>query len=267
MSRSIAVVTPENIVINYPLAGSASRLIAGTVDLAIQVALMILVSQAGRMVLAVRAISADLASLLSAVRIIFTFSVLLVYPTLFEMLWGGQTPGKRLFGLRAIRDGGYPINLTSSLIRNVLRLVDFGIAPLPGGSGLILFGMPGLVSIILSSQNKRIGDYAAGSIVILDSPASRLNLRTAPRLSARAAAMAPTLQGIDRVTPGEYRLLRRFVERRSEMEPMAQAGLAERLVKPLLLRVVAPEPLNYQLEYADLAEAIERRYADERGIL
>ena len=98
------------------------------------------------------------------------------YYGVLEGLWG-RSLGKRLLGLRVIRDGGYPINLTSSAIRNVLRFLDLGVLPAPP---LLLYGLPGLISIFLSPQYKRLGDWAAGTLVIVESGISPFNaLRSA----------------------------------------------------------------------------------------
>ena len=75
---------------------------------------------------------------------------------LFETIWNGQTPGKRAFGLRVVRDGGYPITFYASAIRNLIRIADF----LPFGFAA------GALTIFLQSEYKRLGDLVAGTIVI-----------------------------------------------------------------------------------------------------
>ena len=113
MSRTITVITPENITITYRLAGVASRFIALVIDLVIQALLILIIA------LVIGRLSAlpVFGGLFSAAGFIALFLVIFVYKVFFEMMWGGKTPGKRILGLRVIREGGYPINLTSSAVR------------------------------------------------------------------------------------------------------------------------------------------------------
>ena len=156
---------------------------AVVVDLLIQIGTAILVMLGIQTVVGGGAHSGvGLASLVSTVGIVFVGIILpFAYAIFFEMLWGGRTPGKRLFGLRAVRDGGYPITLLSSVIRNILRIIDFGIVPL--ATPLVLFGLPGLVCMFLSPTYKRIGDYAAGTVVVVEG--SGITIDTSPNGSLR----------------------------------------------------------------------------------
>jgi uncharacterized RDD family membrane protein YckC len=262
MSRTITVVTPENITVTYQVAGLASRFMATVVDLCIQALLILsrVVGHGGG-----HGISAG--SLISAVGIIVLFLILLAYAIFFEMVWGGRTPGKRLFGLRVIRDGGYPIHFLASAIRNILRFIDFGIVPLPGPP-LVLCGLPGLLTIFFSPTYKRIGDYAAGTLVIVEAGASPFSTRRASAvLPAEVVTLLPYVRNLDRLMPEEYRMLRRFTARRRELEMVVQAAIGERLAVPLMQKLEIEAPIRFQLQYADLLEAIERRYAEERGVL
>lgn len=267
MTRTIAVVTPENVEVTYELAGFASRFLATLVDLVIQFFLILAASQAFSLASQAR-IGSILAGLISALGIVLAFLLLFGYATFFEMVWGGRTPGKRLFSLRVIRDGGYPIDMASSCLRNVLRFIDFGIVPLSLSSALVLCGLPGMFTIFFSRQYKRIGDYAAGTLVIVDSGSSPYGFRShemAP--SPSVAAFMPLIRNLDRLDTADYQALRRFVTRRSELDLPAQAGLGARLGGDIAAKLEIPVPIAYQLQYADLLEAIERRYAEERGVL
>lgn len=261
MSRTITIVTPENVPVTYQLAGVASRFMATVVDLLLQVVSMALV-----VMLINRFHSGGIAlgSFVSAVGIVVAFLLIpFGYAILFEMLWGGRTPGKRLFGLRVIRDGGYPINLVSSALRNLLRFIDFGIAP-----PIVLCGLPGLLCIFCSPTYKRIGDYAAGTLVVVEGGLSPLDTGgTTQALSPGAAPFLTAVRNVDRLTPAQYRVLRRFTSRRQTMELVVQAALGEKLARPLMQQLQIDVPIYYQVQYADLLEAIERCYAEEHGIL
>ena len=92
-----------------------------------------------------------------AVMIIMQFVVLWGYYLLFEGLRDGQTPGKRMLGLRAVRDGGYSVGFSASAIRNLLRFVD--LQPL-------FTYLVGITSVAVSKSGKRLGDLVAGTIVV-----------------------------------------------------------------------------------------------------
>lgn len=267
MSRTVSIITPENIRVTYQLAGIASRFMATLVDLLLQFLLSVLVFMGIRLGAGAEALGGmGLGSLLSAVGLITLYLIWFAYALFFEAFWNGRTPGKRLFGLRVIRDGGYPITFIASATRNILRFADFGIFPF-SGAPVILCGLPGLLSIFLSSQYKRIGDYAAGTLVIIEKGLNPLGEGNHAPLTPAAAAYAPYLRNLDRLTAEEHRLLRRFVARRKDLEIPIQAALGEKIARHLLPRLEMEVPIQFQLQYADLLEAIERRYTEEQGVL
>ena len=100
------------------------------------------------------------------------------YFTLFEMLWRGQTPGKRRVGLRVIREGGYPLNFGASFLRNLLRIVDF----LPFGYAV------GVTVAVLGSRWQRLGDLAARTWVVREHPEGTDRLHIEPDSDRRLAA-------------------------------------------------------------------------------
>ena len=88
--------------------------------------------------------------------LILWFALEWFYPVLFELLPGGATPGKRAFGLRVVMDSGLPLTPAASLLRNLLRSADF----LPLAYGL------GLAAMLMRADFKRLGDIAAGTLVV-----------------------------------------------------------------------------------------------------
>ena len=133
MSREILVVTPENIEIEYELAGIGSRFLANLLDSFLQIAIyagiwIVVGIVAGILTLAAstvaRSFGAFFAGTGMAFALIAGFLVLWGYYIYFETVWNGQTPGKRQLGLRVIRDGGYPINIYAAIVRNLLRVMD-----------------------------------------------------------------------------------------------------------------------------------------------
>ena len=131
---------------------------------------------------------------------------------------------------------------------------------------LVLFGLPGLVCIFFSPTYKRIGDYLAGTIVVQEEAMSPLGKSVLPTLTPEAAFFLPYLRHLERITAEEYAAVRRFVARRRELETIVQASLGERLARPLMEKLEIHAPIQVQLQYADLLEALERRYAEENRL-
>lgn len=88
--------------------------------------------------------------------LILLFAIEWLYPVLFEVLWRGQTPGKKALGIAVINDDLTPVTLGTSMIRNLLRTVDF----------LPFFYLAGLVAMVSNRRFQRLGDLAAGTLVI-----------------------------------------------------------------------------------------------------
>lgn len=268
-ARTISVITPENVEVNYQLAGVITRSMALIVDLVIQALLLLCVVW---FLNVTSHIGFGLNHILTFIGLIASFCVLLVYNIFFELMWGGRTPGKRLFRLRVLRDGGYPINLISSCIRNILRFIDLGILIAPSANATcILFGTPGLVCVVCSPLYKRIGDYAAGTIVIHEqtSVLAQWDVPSAqdvPRTGG-IGDILPKVSNIDRVTPHDYQAIRRFTARRAALEPIVQAAVAEAIARPLLIRMEIKVTIGHQIQYADVLAAIEQRYVEENGLL
>lgn len=262
MQREVALLTPENIYVRYRVAGLASRFLARLIDVLIQFLLLVVVN--GLLLLVQKRLNVlhlGLADISDAIAALLVFAIVFVYAVFFEMLWGGRTPGKRLLGLRVVRDGGRPITLLASVIRNALLFVDLGILP-----PIYVVGFPAFLFLFLSPSCKRIGDYAAGTLVIVEEDLT-LAANTQPTVSKEVERFMGVVKNLDRLTPEEYQLIRRFLARRETMSLAAFAGTADGLARPLLAKLEIDTPIYYQLQFAHLLEAIVRRYADERGLL
>src|SRR5918999_3469839 len=139
------IATPEGVELELVLAGLASRFIAEIVDAALIVlAVLVLIAAA-----AIAGGTAGLVILSLAVGGLMLISV--VYHVAFEVLAAGRTPGKRANGLRVVMDGGEPVGLRASAVRNLVRLLE----------GPPLFYVPAIVAILATRRNQRLGDLAA----------------------------------------------------------------------------------------------------------
>ena len=249
MSRQIQVITPENIPITLELAGLGTRFGAFLVDFFIQVVTVIALSLLTLILTLVAAtVTTPLAPFFPAIAILGSFSTMFGYFMVFEALWNGQTPGKRLFGLRVVRDGGYPIGFFAATARNLVRIADF----LP-----IFYGV-GSLSLFFSPEHKRLGDFVAGTIVIKEHTPPSIQFINKKDLQRFGAAVWPEngRHPADELNTDEIALLRRFAIRRWQMTSDDSERLAYRLMVPLVERLEIRFDSNSAPRYADLLSTI-----------
>ncbi|MBV8374175.1 MAG: RDD family protein [Candidatus Eremiobacteraeota bacterium] len=222
MDRSVDVRTPESIALRYELAGLGSRFLALVIDQAVQLVLIALIVvgllSTGLGVTVAGARTA--AAIELALTVFLIFAIFFGYFVYFETAWNGQTPGKRALGIRVVRDGGYPLDFGAALVRNIVRLGEIGLG----------YYAISAVSMLLSKENKRLGDFAAGTIVVREG-----ELSYAPRSSGAQAQpdYAPTLY----LSGSERAVIKRFLERRDTLEAQKRSELARRLANRVRDRV------------------------------
>jgi uncharacterized RDD family membrane protein YckC len=225
----VRIETPEGVDLDLRLAGLGSRFVATLIDLLIQGSVVI---GAGLALVGVEIFAEDsvASGIGAAVFSIVLFLVILGYDILFEVLASGRTPGKRWTGLRVVRTGGQPVRFLTSAIRNLLRLVDV----LPFGY------LVGAVAILVTPRNQRLGDVAAGTLVVRERVGEA---RTGtPRPVAPAAFEAALAWDVSGVTREELSAVRRFLERREGLTPEARRHLATTLARQLRPKVAgAPD--------------------------
>ena len=154
----LTIDTPEQVHLEFMLAGIGSRFMATLLDGIIQIILGIAIS-----LLTVWVASAPLGRLaerwIVALSILAAFVLYWGYYAIFESVWKGQTPGKRWAGIRVIKDSGRPITPFEAAARNLVRIVDF----MPS------FYAFGLVTMLLNDKHRRLGDFVAGTLVVHES--------------------------------------------------------------------------------------------------
>jgi uncharacterized RDD family membrane protein YckC len=234
----VTIVTPEGVSLELTLAGLGSRGVGAIVDALIKFALMIatIAFAFGGVGVLDPGTRGDVdpgstAVLGVAIGILILFVINFIYDVLFETLGSGRTPGKRVAGTRVVLAGGAPVRFLPSAIRNMVRLVDY----------LPFFYGVGIVSILATSKNQRLGDLAAGTLVVRDPK------DPAPRWAAALPQPAPEVAGWDvsAVAPEELSTVRSFLERRYALTEEARGRLAWELSSRLKPRVSgAPENLH-----------------------
>lgn len=223
-AQTVDVETPELVVLTYTVAGVGSRVAAALIDYGIcllgyATVLIGLTSLGARTGFGDAARSAAWAG---ALLYLLLFAILWGYYVLFEGLADGQTPGKRLLRLRAVRDGGYSVTFGASAVRNLVRLLDM--------QPLFTYGVA-IASVMLTKRGKRLGDLAAGTIVVREGLAAR----AAPTATRGRAGQTPesAVASVARLTNDEYAVLERFAERRADLTPDRRAALAEQIATRL----------------------------------
>jgi uncharacterized RDD family membrane protein YckC len=242
----LTIQTPEQTSLEFPLAGIGSRFLALAIDYLLQAA--------GYWVLAMIAIAvfsmatfAQRAGLWGVAALVFVvFAVQFGYFAIFETVWNGQTPGKRWTHLRVIKDSGRPISAYDAILRNLLRIVDM----------LPTLYATGLIAMLISSENKRVGDYAAGTVVVHEKPLEGLD-----GLWARSAArveVVPVAQGAQ-MNAEELRLVETFLDRRESLAPEVRWSMARQIAAQLCHRLGIPAETRPDSEKFLEALAEQRR--------
>lgn len=249
MQGDLEVLTPERAVLGYRLAGVGSRALAQTFD--------ILIVAAGTIGLAL-GIFLTVGRVDSAIAmglfLFLTFVWAVLYFVLFEGLGNGQTLGKRTLGIRVRMVDGTPVGLEAAILRNLLRPADL----LPGPY------LVGLASIFLSARAQRLGDLAAGTVVVSERQEPP-RYAVAPHgvgLHPLETHVGP-LRGL---TMPEYTALRRLADRFYELPPDAQRRLLGTVYRPVAQRLGVPDPPTGETEIR-MVEAIVMAHGRRKGLL
>jgi len=228
------VETPEHVDVRFELAGVGSRVAAGLLDLLLLWLGLLLLWLGGT------TIASDITrphgmarGWVTAALILLTFSLVWGYFTLFEALNGGRTPGKQLLGIRVVMDTGRSLTAQAAVVRNLVRFIDCYFPALPFA--------PALLAIALHPSNKRLGDMAAGTIVVRDRPTDwTLGLTAGTPAHETAAEAVET--GPPELSEEEFRLLDRFLGRLNELAPDVQARITADLVRRFEPRIPRRTP-------------------------
>ena len=230
--------TPESVELEFPLAGIGSRAYALLVDYTLITIAMVAVMLVGLLfsfqTLAYAAqdtfgVTRPLAKWILPIVLLGLFAIFVGYFVFFETLWQGQTPGKRMAQIRVIREDGRPIGLPQATLRALLRVFDD-----------ILVGLVGFLFIVQGRQEKRLGDWVAGTVVIQE-----LRLRTdkdtiiiPDELKANQVAdvMLETAN-FNLVTPDDFAVIREYLNRRSRFSVKAWETVSLRLAQQLKARL------------------------------
>lgn len=233
MREYFIIRTPENVAFEYELAGVGARAIAWTIDVCI-IGFLIVVSS-----IAISVVSVGAGQLGQALQFVVLFLIQWWYGALSEWALGGRTVGKMVLGLRVISDRGLRITFLQAAIRNLVRTADF----LP-----FLYAVGG-VSALIDPYGRRLGDLAAGTLVIVERKTARPAAVLPESERHNSFAMDPAVGlAARRITPPEREVLIALSLRREELPLRVRHELFERLADHLSARLGVERPAFFSPE-------------------
>lgn len=271
--ETLIIETPERVPLAFALASIGNRFLAVAIDHFIQYLTIFItawiflsLSGVGDSNMTPALIWADAPKWTIALLIVILFLLFSGYFILFEWLWNGQTPGKRLMKLRVIREDGRPITLWESAARNLIRLFD----TFPG------FVIPiysiGLITIFMSHRDQRLGDLFAGTVVVrerTDEAPTFTETFSNPLSDAafRRVQKKPVIAAnVSVLNESEIEVVENFLRRRWDLTEKQRTWMAWRVALPIMYKI---KP-NYDLETFTyegfLEEILHLYYARNRFI-
>jgi uncharacterized RDD family membrane protein YckC len=223
----LTIDTPEQVHLEFVLAGVGSRFMAAFLDTLIQVLLYAVILAIGLAFAFAGKIFSEPPKWVLAIVIFAFFIINWGYYALFEIFWKGQTPGKRWAGIRVIKDSGRPINVFESISRNLVRVVDW----FPG-----LYGV-GVVTMLLNTKHRRLGDFVAGTLVVHETSDRESSLFFNTSGSSEFVFPQAALLSLQ-----EAELIETFLARRLDIPPEVRRLHGERIAAMVSERLaIAPD--------------------------
>lgn len=207
MSDELQVATPERVAVDLPIAGLGSRAMAYVVDVGLLSAIAMVTYFTLTFFMDPYTAALGLSGLARTLSLVAVFFGMWIYWTLLEVLWNGQTLGKRLLRIRVVRSDGSPVTVFASAVRNLLRIVDFLPACYPVG----------LITMLVDKRHRRLGDLLAGTVLVRD---ERIDLSRYEQVSAT-------------MTVNEVEVATSYLSRFDQFEPAAQLRLGTMLAQRL----------------------------------
>jgi uncharacterized membrane protein SpoIIM required for sporulation/uncharacterized RDD family membrane protein YckC len=212
------VETPEHVEVRLELAGVGSRMAAAILDTILLYLSLLLLFLVGSQ--EVDVIGGAARGWFAAAVLLLLFGLVWGYFAAFEAWNGGRTPGKQALGIRVVMDTGRPVTVGAAVVRNLVRLLDcyFPLLPI----------LPALLLMFINKSNKRLGDMAAGTIVVRDRPTDwALGAMTAPS----PADHEELETGPPELSEDEFRLLDRFLARLNDLDAVVQVRMTTELAR------------------------------------
>lgn len=253
----VTLQTPESVELEFTLAGIGNRAYALLIDY-IVLGLTLLLFWVAWAVFATGLVdlltqltgnTSGLELWLIAIAILANFFIYMGYFVFFEVLWQGQTPGKRYTKIRVIGDSGRRVGIQQAALRSLLRPID---------DTLFI----GVFLILLGSREKRLGDWAAGTIVIQEEYLVAATNFPVSEQAQQLATELPQMANLSQLLPDDFAIVREYLQRRGAMLPKAKAELSLKLARQLRT-IIALEKLPAGLTADVFLEAVYLAYQQQ----
>lgn len=259
--ETLIIETPERVELEFSLASIGNRFMAVGIDHFIQFVSIFVVAWILAWIASGSSTSLfeDSPKWVTAIMIIAVFVLFSSYFVVFEWLWNGQTPGKRLMKLRVIREDGRPLTLWEAIVRNLLRIADA--AP---GFVIPVYSV-GLITIFLNARDQRLGDIFAGTVVIRErideAPtfADTFTKRIADPALTRVQKPVTFTADISKITEDEIEVAEVFLRRRWDMSERQRVWMAWRIALPLMYKL-KPRYSEADFTYEGFLEELLARF-------
>lgn len=245
IDEKLTIDTPENVQVDFELAGIGTRFIATLIDTLWLTGVRVLIGMMGAAIFFAADLSEETGIIIASIALLVFFIIGWGYYIFFEISWNGQTPGKRKMGIRTVKLNGLPISASEAIIRNLMRVVDL----------LPAYYAAGFVTMFLNDQARRLGDLAAGTLVVYDQTEISLNevkrkkrsYIGGVRISERVADMP-----IELIPSDLHELAEDFLIRRPTLgKNSAQALVANQVLSQLY------QKMDIMPEYAQLSDSVK----------
>ena len=232
LDTTVRLVTPERIVFQYPLAGPFRRYVAYLIDLAVVLVAVVIIA------LTLLVLSLGSSSGIGPILVAY-FVLMWGYRGFCEAVFNGQTLGKRMLGLRVVSERGVPITGAQAVLRNLVGSLDGTVPYLirPDLTSLLL--LTGLTSMLLTRKFQRLGDLAAGTMVVVEQRRRRVGLVLVEEPAV--TALLPWLPLRVEAGPELARALSDYVKHRARLPRGRREEMAMHLARPLSVRYGLPE--------------------------
>ncbi len=273
--ETLIIETPERVPLAFPLASIGNRFLAVAIDHAIQYTSIAVVAFVFLFVAGfgrdsqfgiTDEIERSLPNWIIAVMIFVLFLLFAGYFAVFEWLWDGQTPGKRLLKLRVIREDGRPITLWEAIARNLLRIFD----AVPGF--LIPVYSIGLIAIFMSNRDQRVGDLFAGTVVIRERTdeaptfAETFSNPVADPAYRRVQQRTAFEGNVSLLKDDEIDVVESFLRRRWDLTERQRTWMAWRIALPLMFKL-KPKYDQATFTYEGFLEELLAKYTAKQRFL
>lgn len=248
------LVTPEAVVLDLETAGLGSRLVARAVDELIKVAVLLVLFLVGALV---GGAGLPVPGWLGISLVLFlVFGIYVGYDVAFETLWRGRTPGKAIFGLRVVTADAAPVRFRHAALRAALATVDI----------YLCNAIIGIVAILASARNQRLGDLVGGTLVLRERTGAAMPTPVAFSVPYGYEAYAATLDP-SAMSAQDYGVVRSFLLRAPTLTPQLRDQLARQVAAPLAARLhhTPPPAVSPETFLVALAARYQQRSLRQPG--